>query len=224
MFVSACHNVCKRSISINEINASHDIQNMHLHLHLKNCLLDYGPVYAFWCFSYERFNGILGAYHVNNHVITIQLMRKCTTASQIRNTSDLNFDCFLLLKRREKDFDTHSPRSLLKQQKLRDEALLTGSILDFDGCIQKLRTSKLKEMQNCDFEYLSLMITRLYPNRRLHRISRFVTSVTKSESRKRNLRQSKIQAKRKPGFFCHGKISWFGTVFAREDCATCSTQ
>ena len=115
-------------------------------------------------------------------------MRKFTTASQIRNTSDLNFDCFQLLKRREKDIDTNSACSLLKQQKLRDKALLTGSMLDFDGCIQKLKTSKVKEMQNCDFDYLSLMITRLYPNRRLHRISRFVTSVTKRESRKQNLK------------------------------------
>ena len=41
--------------------------NMHLHGHLKECLLDYGPFHAFWCFSFERFNGILGSYHTNNH-------------------------------------------------------------------------------------------------------------------------------------------------------------
>ena len=27
--------------------------NMHLHLHLKQCLLDYGPVHSFWCFAFE---------------------------------------------------------------------------------------------------------------------------------------------------------------------------
>ena len=27
--------------------------NMHLHLHLKDSILDYGPVYAFWLFSFE---------------------------------------------------------------------------------------------------------------------------------------------------------------------------
>ena len=32
--------------------------NMHLHLHLKNCLLDYGPAHRFWTFPFERFNGI----------------------------------------------------------------------------------------------------------------------------------------------------------------------
>ncbi len=31
--------------------------NMHLH---GDCLLDYGPFYGFWCFSYEICNGILG--------------------------------------------------------------------------------------------------------------------------------------------------------------------
>lgn len=40
--------------------------NMHLHGHLQDCILDYGPVYSFWCFSFERYNGILGDYHTNN--------------------------------------------------------------------------------------------------------------------------------------------------------------
>ena len=31
--------------------------NMHMHLHIKDCLLDYGPLYSFWCFSFERLNG-----------------------------------------------------------------------------------------------------------------------------------------------------------------------
>ena len=40
--------------------------NMHLHGHLLDCILDYGPVYSFWCFSFERYNGIMGDYHTNN--------------------------------------------------------------------------------------------------------------------------------------------------------------
>ena len=34
--------------------------NLHLSLHLRECLYDYGPLYAFWCFSFERMNGTLG--------------------------------------------------------------------------------------------------------------------------------------------------------------------
>lgn len=50
--------------------------NMHLHLHLKKCIENYGPVYGFWAFSFERYNGILGSYHTNNRSLTITLMRK----------------------------------------------------------------------------------------------------------------------------------------------------
>ena len=34
--------------------------NLHLSLHIKQCCEDYGPLYAFWCYSYERMNGLLG--------------------------------------------------------------------------------------------------------------------------------------------------------------------
>ncbi|RHZ57709.1 hypothetical protein Glove_384g66 [Diversispora epigaea] len=33
--------------------------NLHLSLHLSACSHDFGPLYAFWCFSFERMNGIL---------------------------------------------------------------------------------------------------------------------------------------------------------------------
>ena len=50
--------------------------NMHLHCHLKECVIDCGPVHAFWFFSFERFNGILGTMQVNGRSVEIQLMRK----------------------------------------------------------------------------------------------------------------------------------------------------
>lgn len=34
--------------------------NLHLSLHLCKCAHDFGPVYAFWYFSFERMNGMLG--------------------------------------------------------------------------------------------------------------------------------------------------------------------
>ena len=34
--------------------------NLHLYLHICECALDYGPLSSFWCFSFERMNGILG--------------------------------------------------------------------------------------------------------------------------------------------------------------------
>lgn len=50
--------------------------NMHLHLHLKDSLLDYGPVYAFWCFPFERYNGIFQSFQKNWICTELQIMNK----------------------------------------------------------------------------------------------------------------------------------------------------
>ena len=50
--------------------------NMHLHAHLLKCIVDYGPLYVFWCFAFERYNGILGSMPTNNKCIESQLMKK----------------------------------------------------------------------------------------------------------------------------------------------------
>src|SRR2546429_3098302 len=34
--------------------------NLHLSLHLSECSFDYGPLFTFWYFSFERMNGMLG--------------------------------------------------------------------------------------------------------------------------------------------------------------------
>ena len=39
--------------------------NMHMHLHLCKCIENYGPPCSFWCFPFERFNGILGGFQSN---------------------------------------------------------------------------------------------------------------------------------------------------------------
>ena len=50
--------------------------NMHLHCHLRDVLLDYGPAYGLWLFSFERYNGLLGNYNTNMKSIEPQIMRK----------------------------------------------------------------------------------------------------------------------------------------------------
>ena len=59
--------------------------NMHLHLHLKECINDYGPVYSFWCFAFERFNGVLGSYHTNNIRIEPQIMCRFFNQQAVHN-------------------------------------------------------------------------------------------------------------------------------------------
>ena len=76
-FVQVCIILCSRVISINRLEVAgeylqtflskfvklfgplHCTPNMHLHLQLKECMLDCGPVYSYWCFSFERFTGQL---------------------------------------------------------------------------------------------------------------------------------------------------------------------
>lgn len=50
--------------------------NLHLHLHLKQCVIDFGPSHCFWCFPFERYNGLLGSYSTNKKAIEVQVMRK----------------------------------------------------------------------------------------------------------------------------------------------------
>ena len=71
--------------------------NMHLHGHLNECLLDYGPLHAFSCFSFERFSGILGTYHTNNRSIEIQLMRRFLMQATVKDLKypDMYLDSFM---------------------------------------------------------------------------------------------------------------------------------
>ena len=93
-FVLACRILCKRSLSLTDISLADALlmkfckrvqriygeskvtPNMHLHAHLKECILDYGPAYEFRLFSFERYNGILGNQPTNNHLIEPQLMQR----------------------------------------------------------------------------------------------------------------------------------------------------
>lgn len=46
--------------------------NMHLHCHIADCLYDFGPAHATWCFSFERCNGILGSMPNNNKPLEVE--------------------------------------------------------------------------------------------------------------------------------------------------------
>jgi len=61
--------------------------NMHLHCHLKDCIEDYGSIYSFWCFAFERYNGILGTTKTNNRSVEIQIMRKFLSSRFVWNVS-----------------------------------------------------------------------------------------------------------------------------------------
>ena len=57
---------------------------MHFHLHIKECVENYGSMYGFWLFSFERYDGILGSFHAaNNREVEVQPMRRFLTMSAL---------------------------------------------------------------------------------------------------------------------------------------------
>ena len=97
LFVDACSHLLQPSISCAALEQAdksliefckafeslygeeHCTPNMHMHLHVKQSVLNYGPVYGFWCFPFERFNGILGSFQKNWVSPELQMFRKFLT-------------------------------------------------------------------------------------------------------------------------------------------------
>ena len=57
--------------------------NMHSTCHLKDMLIDFGPVHAFWLSSFERYNGEMAANMTSNCSVGVQDMRKFHTAAHV---------------------------------------------------------------------------------------------------------------------------------------------
>ena len=93
-FVLACRILCQHSLSSVQINLLDALlmqfckrvehiygkesisPNMHLLGHLREVLLDYGPVHEFWLFIFERYNGVLGKQPTNNRAIESQFVNR----------------------------------------------------------------------------------------------------------------------------------------------------
>ena len=113
-FVIDCTFICNRVLTNNDIILADNLlmqlcnsfenlygnesitPNMHLHGHLKECMLDYGPVYSFWLFSFERYNGLLGSLPTNRRNIELQFMKRFVRDSIIitKDFSDVNENIF----------------------------------------------------------------------------------------------------------------------------------
>ncbi|CAB5380533.1 unnamed protein product [Rhizophagus irregularis] len=92
-FIRACSLLVCRIIDHNILNEAHErllkvatlieenygpqriTPNLHLSLHIADCCRDYGPLYSFWCFSFERMNGILGSFSNSHRQIEPELLR-----------------------------------------------------------------------------------------------------------------------------------------------------
>ena len=70
---------------------------MHLHCHLKECICNYDPVYNFWLYSYERYNGILEHFPSSNRLLDheIQMMQRFFNEFKLSTVvEDLPKECY----------------------------------------------------------------------------------------------------------------------------------
>lgn len=93
-FIRACQILTRQRLPIADLDRAHDLLkeychgletlsgitsvtiNHHLNLHLRECILDYGPLFAIWLFSFERYNGTLGNYNNNHLTVEATMMRR----------------------------------------------------------------------------------------------------------------------------------------------------
>ena len=101
LFVRACTILCSRILKQSDLETAHNYlkqfclkfidayghehftPNMHMHIHLRDCCSDFGSIYGFWCFAFERCNGILGSFQTNNRCIESQIMKKFIFQQQV---------------------------------------------------------------------------------------------------------------------------------------------
>ena len=108
LFVEACRLLCVSSITIQDLRKGHEkivefcrtfesiygsamvTPNMHLHIHLVDCILDYGPFHGYWLFGFERMNGVLGSFSTNQRSPEIQFMRKISEIQFVHGLTKLH--------------------------------------------------------------------------------------------------------------------------------------
>ena len=77
MFSKACSLLCRPYVNEKDVQEADELllsfcsgfekhygcsectPNLHMHCPLRECILDVGPIHSFWCFSFERYKGIL---------------------------------------------------------------------------------------------------------------------------------------------------------------------
>lgn len=149
--------------------------NMHMSLHLKSCILDYGPLPAFWCFAFERYNGILEGVRKSwlsperQMLIKFTGMQKCLSLSN--TLGDKNE--FMRLICEHMNTETKSDTGSLSQY-LVDDSITIEKLKNISCKVQEINAQKQpnqkfsppykeKYFSNVHMSYLKEMYDLLYP-------------------------------------------------------------
>ena len=199
LFVRACSLLSQRIISKDEVTSAAMFvltfckkfeelygkdgftPNMHLHMHLKQCLSDFGPSHSFWCFAFERFNGLLGSYSTNKKAIEVQVMRKVFTAqgvyalipnvdSELQNILPVNVSLNRSLSKSHTD--DIGVLSLLRMARSP-----LSSILSFEnyGAVTMIPPFSEQVLSYNECQGLNTIYSQLYPNQTVLHVPQFYT-------------------------------------------------
>ena len=136
--------------------------NVHLHLHLKKVFEDFGPPHTTWCYPFERFNGVLGAYLTNKKQIETQLMKKFNQAQALHNLNLPMDDEFLSILGKHSDMvTTVSSFHLYKMATCQINSIGFACL---EG-VELLSPFHEKVLTNEQFEWLKNVYEQLYPNK-----------------------------------------------------------
>ena len=146
--------------------------------------MDYGPAHAFWCLSFERYNGILGSYHTNKRDIENQFMRKLLTQQAVQSINITPDNPLYALLPPKGDFEAPiclSALNLCKDSSMTLEVLhlhekkleLVQSFANNNGFVVPLPPFHRSTLDAEEVQQLTMLYNQLYPNEIVHHLPHF---------------------------------------------------
>lgn len=200
LYVRACSLLTQRLIRIPDLNTADRLlelfckkiellygsqictPNMHLHLHLKDTLLDFGPAHATWCYSFERYNGLIGKTSTNNRSIESQFMHRFIRTQLIQSLSTTVHDQDLTkltsrMGSKKISSGVHSIKcdtDLITLLRLQHQCFdVNQSNYKDSGYTTLFQPTEELVFDSDDIEHLHSLYQQLYPGYEIHYISPF---------------------------------------------------
>lgn len=103
LYAEACIRICQQTVTLQDAERAHELfiqfgneverlygkeavtPNMHLHCHLLTSIKQYGSLYGFSCYPFERYNGSLAEMPNNRHHLSVQFMRQFRSRIHMAN-------------------------------------------------------------------------------------------------------------------------------------------
>ena len=191
-FVKSCKLLCQVVVSKDEVIASHRFliefckmyqslygadkctPNLHMACHLKDCVLDYGPLPAFWCFSFERYNGMLEKTSISWNGPEKQMFTKFRQLQHIHSFQQMSIkeDDFISLCLNKSLFQQSKTYSSVEQTNV-DGYTVIAAMKNHSCTVSALSTAVIdyklvpplveKVFSDTEAQYLTDMYKLIYP-------------------------------------------------------------